>query len=229
MKFACLLLVFATSVQAQTLYRWKDADGTEHYTNDAEAVPMGVVVEKGSATIAGQVGDVQPGTQKTKSIEERAKELSDPKLSEAESAREDKWRRAFKDVNGRIAQLEDDIAVDEKRLEPQGGLPVIAQVHCPAVYPQYANARGLVAHPARKVLPPPLPTYPANTPYQAAPLTVVPAYPVNSVCTPYVDPELERIKDRVEHNRLALKRAKEELADLDRRASNEAVPREWRR
>jgi hypothetical protein len=39
----------------------------------------------------------------------------------------------------------------------------------------------------------------------------------------------ERTKRRLEENRAALARAKEDLTDLERRAANGAVPLEWRR
>lgn len=43
------------------------------------------------------------------------------------------------------------------------------------------------------------------------------------------DAEIDRGKLRLARNRKSLERAKEELADLERTASSEAVPQEWRR
>jgi hypothetical protein len=43
------------------------------------------------------------------------------------------------------------------------------------------------------------------------------------------NPEYQRTKDRLETDKRALKRAKDELNELDRRAANDAIPLEWRR
>ena len=43
------------------------------------------------------------------------------------------------------------------------------------------------------------------------------------------DPEWALARDRLALNRKALDRARAELADLERRASFEGVPNEWRR
>ena len=59
--------------------------------------------------------------------------------------------------------------------------------------------------------------------------TVVNSGVATAPCLFTLNPEFERAKERLELNRKALARAKTELADLDRRASFEAVPREWRR
>jgi hypothetical protein len=48
-------------------------------------------------------------------------------------------------------------------------------------------------------------------------------------CVFAFNPEFERAKERLELNRKALARVKAEAADLERRASFEGVPREWRR
>jgi hypothetical protein len=60
------------------------------------------------------------------------------------------------------------------------------------------------------------------------------SYPVNSGypygnCIQTINPEYQRAKDRIALNRRALERAKEELAELERKASFQAVPNEWRR
>jgi hypothetical protein len=52
---------------------------------------------------------------------------------------------------------------------------------------------------------------------------------VTTSCWYGFNPDYERIRDQLERNRKALVRAKEELADLERRAALEAVPLEWRR
>lgn len=43
------------------------------------------------------------------------------------------------------------------------------------------------------------------------------------------NPEFQRTRDRLETNKKALKRTKDELQELDRRAANDAIPLEWRR
>jgi hypothetical protein len=50
-----------------------------------------------------------------------------------------------------------------------------------------------------------------------------------SPCVFAFNPEYERAKERLVLNRKALARAQEDADDLERRASFEAVPREWRR
>jgi hypothetical protein len=44
-----------------------------------------------------------------------------------------------------------------------------------------------------------------------------------------LNPEWERIRERLERNRREVVRAREDLADLERRAAFEAVPLHWRR
>jgi hypothetical protein len=57
--------------------------------------------------------------------------------------------------------------------------------------------------------------------------TQTPMY--SAPCGFSTNPEFDRIRDRLERNRREVVRAREELADLDRRASYEAVPQQWRR
>ena len=57
----------------------------------------------------------------------------------------------------------------------------------------------------------------------------VPVYGVNTAgCSPGRD-NFEHSRERLEKNRRLLVRAKDDLADLERRAANDSIPLEWRR
>lgn len=212
---AALLVVFASPAFAQAVYRWVDAEGTTHYTDNSAAIPQGVEVFATEGEPISEMGKPGPVPQKPATV------VADPKQVEAGPAiptsSEQYWRNQFRMMREQIKQLEDEIAADRYRTEDVNGLPVGPTYSC---FPTGYYAR----------------------PRQGAQVQVGPsgaqAYfgPIGqggfvnyNTCFQAVNPEYDRAKVRLEKNRKALERAKEDLHDLERRAAFEAVPLEWRR
>lgn len=232
-------LVCALSSVAE-VYTWTDKDGVVHYTDDPNAVPPNVKakVTAGSdvSTVSGLPEPVRPQPLR---VEPAAKGQPNVVVVERDPGKPERdWRGAFRDVNERIARLEDEIEVDRHKVEDANGLPVSARFQCMNAFgwgpwvvpgggavavggsavsvgvqgqgvPGFAVGGNVVVRQNTVVVP--------NTGFGVAPCVLVP------------NPEYERARERLELNRRALARAKTELADLDRRASFEGVPREWRR
>lgn len=220
-----LLLVASLPAQAQSVYTWTDADGTPHYTNDPSAVPKGRAV---SAVVvgSGNVSTITASPQGVPAADQKAPKpeyASTPGIPEPAEAY---WRERFHSAVDRIRQLEDEIASDAKEVEEVNGLPVRGRMRCGyAVAPGavYVARSGLMVTTTGQVGPG-LSVSATGTP---GAVTHVPVALSN--CWYSGDPEFERIKHRLAKNRLSLARAKEDLEDLDRKASFESVPREWRR
>lgn len=122
-----------------------------------------------------------------------------PTAPAAPSAAEETWRRLFREAKRRVVELEEEIEADRKSVEEVNGLPVTGRFSCAPLYG-------------------PQPVIVINGVSQLAPS-----------CAWVTNPEVERVRERLAKNRRELPRAKEELADLERRASFEAVPLHWRR
>lgn len=182
--FLRLMLVAALFVSqsalAQTIYRWVDADGVMHFTDDPAQIPT--KARPGASKMPPQeielvIGKDAPG--------DAATEVAAPKPA-PEPARpsepdplqlERQWRSAFKVLNHRVEELESSLAAERKRLETAAN----SSVYNPMTG-QYV--------------------------------------PTN---------EAELIKERIRKSELELKHTQEELDDLERDASRNSIPREWRR
>ena len=130
-------------------------------------------------------------------------------------------------MHERIARLQDEIEVDRKKVEDLNGLPAGGRYQC-----LYGNGWMVPGGTGSSV------TVTGqgglgvgvNGSVVVSNTVVVPNAGVAvAPCVYTLNPEFERAKERLELNRKALARAKTELAELDRRASFEGVPREWRR
>jgi hypothetical protein len=224
-----LLLV----VQAQ-VYSWTDKSGVEHFTDDLKAVPRGVKVRTTEGTEISRIeNDVKKPAPTAQVV------VASPNEPAAPSIAEETWRRLFREARGKIINLEDEIEADRKKVEEVNGLPVTARFNCqtgfsPYPYPVFGqqmvvnggsiNVGGQLA-----------PGFVVNgsvatttvTGTGAPVITQTPMY--YAPCGFNTNPEFDRIRDRLERNRREVVRAREELADLDRRASYDSVPQEWRR
>lgn len=213
---AALLVVLAASVAAaQTVYKWEDADGV-HYTDDLATVPPNA---KPIATVGAPTSVVPASPVAPKPPTPAAAAVVAPKPATTgpgmPSDVEQHWRGQFRAAHAKIRELEDEIASDSKKVEQLNGLPVNQQFSC-----------------TNGVIPSHVVGLPSNTPGTPGTLIVGPngtTVLVPQGCVPYVNPELEKVRDRLERNRKALVRANSDLDDLERRASNDAVPRAWRR
>jgi len=233
------LLLTLCLAAGPAIYTWTDQDGVEHFTDDPNQVPRGV---KARVTAGDDIGEVTTDKKATKAVEPAPVQTPLIIVQQAPvdpRAEEERWRKAFREANAKVADLEQQIESDRKKVEEVNGLPVRAGFVCqnfPApviVSPGFGTTTtttstgvglGLGGQTATGVTVGATGTIvgTSTTVFAPQPLAVVP-------CGFGFNPEYAVIKDRLEKNRRELVRAKEELADLDRRASFEAVPRHWRR
>lgn len=236
------LVLWSASGFAQSVYTWVDDEGTAHYTNDPASIPKGRAVNAmvGSSEGAGTVSTVKSAPNAVVApvraapaapvATQTAPPSSDPAVpGESESY----WRGRFEDAHHQIRTLEDEVAVDAHEIEDNNGLMFRGRVRC-GYSPMYGGGvpptsgvvlgNGGVPGPGYTVTPGGQ-VVPAGQPYGGP--NVLPMA-VNQ-CWYSNDPEYERVRHRLAKNRLALEHAREDLADLERKASFESVPREWRR
>lgn len=207
-RFCLLVAVLALSfgAQAQSVYRWADSEGGVHYTDDPGTIPKGATVFATEGEPISEMG-APPVVRKPvepQPVRHEAKPSTlDPGVP---SMSEQFWRDQFRGAKEKIHNLEDEILSDRHKVEDPGGLPVSGRYWCNRGYGLGNVYGGGVA--------------PADEGAQGY---------VGGNCMMAINPEYQRAKDRIERNRKALERAKEEFRDLERRASFEAVPNEWRR
>ncbi len=213
-----VLTLFAAPALAQAFYRWVDASGTTHYTDNSSTIPQGATVfatEGEPISEMGKPGPV-PLAAPRPPVESRRVD-NDPAVP---TSSEQFWRTQFRAAKEKIRLLEDEIATDRRINEDVNGLPAAVSYSCfPPYLGQIAPTRygGSIA------------IGPQGTQANIGPLPQ-PNYAHHfNTCIQTVNPDYERARQRLEKNRAALERAKEDLHELERRASFEAVPLEWRR
>jgi hypothetical protein len=233
------------------VYTWTDPDGTVHYTDNPASVP-GTIKAKTTTGVAismvsGAPRDAGASSPPTVAVP------SGPASPTAQSEQrriEYEWRAAFRDVAERQARLEDEIEVDRRKVEDVDGLPVAARYQC------FNGGFAPFFGPGPTVMVTPGAVGSASQVTTGSSFGVGVGQGVGGVsvgvgggvvvtqnrffnatgtgvmaqpCVFAFNPEFERAKERLELNRKALARVKAEAADLERRASFEGVPREWRR
>jgi hypothetical protein len=216
-------LLLALLVAQATVYTWTDKAGVEHFTDDLTSVPRGVKVRttegdeisridsdlshnpRPAAPVAPSVAAVRP---------------------EVPSVSEQTWRQLFKDARTRVAVLEEDIEADRKSVEEVNGLPVTARFTCSTGFYGYpVVSTGTTVSVGGQ----PFPRLGVNATVTGTNIVVGQTPQFAAPCFYGFNPEYERVRERLGKNRRELVRAREDLADLERRASFEAVPLHWRR
>lgn len=231
------LLVALASLASAQVYTWTDKDGVAHFTDNPNSVPAHV---KAKVTTGDDISTVTLAETKPVAVVIAAPAVGAPApvVAEDPNRAEREWRAAFRDVNERIARLEDEIEADRKKVEDVNGMPVGARYQCLNGYGFGWGAPGVgvvqgggtsvsVSGTSQGV-----PGFSVGVGVgvtQTNQVVVANSGVMTTPCVFVLNPEFERAKERLELNRKALTRAKSELADLDRRAGFEAVPREWRR
>jgi hypothetical protein len=244
-------LFLATAASAQTIYRWTDARGTVHFTDDPANVPAGAKVSTTQGEELSEMG--QPARLTAPSPRPGAPvEIAQ---ASTDAREEDYWRGLFRDAHEKVRELEDELAADSRWLgDPTGmGIPIT----CPRGYGGYAygsggygygfvngasaaqagsvggsatlplgngatlSVNGSAGASARQSTVTPFAGY--------APYVSYPGYGYGPGYGCWVVAEQARVRDRIDRTKMALARAREELADLERRAAFNAVPLEWRR
>lgn len=217
-----LAVLLAAIVSQATVYVWVDPAGGEHFTDDASSIPRGAKVR---TTEGVEVSRIESDVVKNppRSVTHPA-----PEEPPAPGRSEEEWRRLFKEARRKVVTLEEDIEADRKKVEEVNGLPINAQYNCFGGYWGPGVTLGTVGGfgvGATGQLGPGLgvtATAGVTTVVRPAPMLVSP-------CVFVLNPEVERVRERLASNRRELVRAKEDLADLERRASFAAVPLHWRR
>ncbi|MDQ3265162.1 MAG: DUF4124 domain-containing protein [Myxococcota bacterium] len=202
---AMLICLSPAALGGDGVYRWVDANGEVHYTNDLQSLPGDVVLTPVEGEALGELTTHRPqaparldappaSPQKlelARVVAETRRAQAEARAAELEVQRglreeEEFWRGAFRDARRRILLLQDSLQ-REKALFETSGLPVTLRIHQPYGHPcVHRNDCGSAEQ------------------FEKARLTVQ---------------ELER----------DLSLAEGELAELERRASHQAVPLEWRR
>ena len=231
MRWSLLACLVAVTASAQTIYRWVDGQGTTHYTDNLASIPKSAKV---MTTDGEEISTVSGSSSVNQPVEPavRAQQVAAAKQTEAEQERY--WRDQFRTTRDRVRTLEDEVSIDKKKVEDPTRMPMTGNWNCGygvyglyggAGYPQqqgggvYVNGQGrgtvgggtLTVGAGAQVRNPSLP------PVWGAP------------CWYVADPEYDRVRERLERNQAALKRAREDFSDLERRAANNSVPFEWRR
>lgn len=217
-----LAALLAAVVSQATIYVWVDSAGGEHFTDDPSSIPRGAKVRTTSGVTVSRIeSDVVKNP--PRSVTQPA-----PEEPPTPGRSEEEWRRLFKEARRRVVTLEEDIEADRKKVEEVNGLPVNAQYNCLGGYWGPGVTLGTVGGfgvTATGQLGPGLGvtgTAGVTTVVRPAPLLLNP-------CVFVLNPEVERVRERLASNRRELVHAKEDLADLERRASFAAVPLHWRR
>ncbi len=215
-----VLLLVATPAFAQSVYRWVDKAGTTHYTDNPASIPQGATVFATEGEPISEMGKAPPlpvVAARPVAVEQKQQVLeADPSVP---SHAEQYWRGQFRSARDKLRTLEDEITADRRRVEDPNGLPVGPIYACGPAYgyapPVVYGARVHVGHRGVR----------GYVGQVQQPGVVNPFV----TCIQSVNPEYERALARLQTNRGALERAKEDLRDLERRASFDAVPLEWRR
>lgn len=223
------LLILSLLVTGE-IYTWTDKEGVEHFTDDPNTIPKDA---RRRTTTGSELGRVETGSAPAPAANPQAIPVAPPVVIVQQAAPvpdpEEKWRRLFREARERIANLEDEIESDRKKVEEVNGMPVNARFTCtqfgaPPLYVAPTTSTGGTVTVGGPVAPGVTvsATGTTSTTYAPYPVVVAP-------CSFGFNPEYERVRERLDKNRRELVRAKEALQDLDRRASFEAVPQHWRR
>lgn len=198
------LLLLAVPAAAQTIYTWEDADGV-HYTDDFNQVPKDKQVETEQLARS----TTRPGTQAALTVlpAQPLPVVKESAAAEVAGRTEREWRERFIEAHRRIRTLEQSIAAGRAALPPR--TDCLAQ---PVAYPTRTTTT----------------TRPASAGGTPSTVTVTTMDHAPRVrCT--VNPEHDRMVAQLAQQEVALRDAQLDLEQLDRRASYDAVPREWRR
>ncbi len=211
-------LVLALVVMQSAVYSWTDKSGLEHFTDDLPSIPRGVKVRTTDGEVISRIdSDVTRNPRPT--VAPPAAQPAIPTPSEQA------WRQLFRTARIRVSELEEEIEADRKKVEEVNGLPVQTGFVCnTGFYNQPIFTMGAVVVNGQ-----PLPGLGVSATMTGATVINHPVPLYAAPCFFSFNPEFERVRERLDKNRREVVRAREELADLERRASFEAVPLHWRR
>lgn len=103
-------LVSASALAQDDIYRWVDADGVAHFTDDASQIPRGVKKQK---TRGAPVSTMTM-------IDVDNRDEPPPQRPVKVAKTEAQWRAEFKEARAQVAELEKQITEDKAIIEPSG-------------------------------------------------------------------------------------------------------------
>lgn len=213
--YALAAALVAVPAVAQTVYSWEDADGV-HYTDDPSQVPK--KTKKVGATTYQVDNRPRATPAATPVATQRSPGLTAEPSRPAAKLDERGWRDRFVTATRRITTLEQGIKALQAALPPR--TECVPQPLIPVGTVQVGQQQGapITTTPGQQVV--------TNNGYT----TVVNG---NRVYSPaarcQVNAEYDRINREIELKRVELRDAQTDLEQLDRQASYDGVPREWRR
>ena len=249
----------ASVASAQTIYTWTDSRGTVHYTDDPSTIPANA---KAKTTEGDDLSQMGPAPERP--AQSQSQQPSSPGADSKSD--EEYWRKEFRAANEKVRSLEDELGVDQRKVDDPSRMPMGGTYYCqPGFFAPGFVGPGYVAPGSGQfsrgrtnfgaALNVPLGSgaslnVNANASASVrrgssvAPFAGYGGYGgyssfgygyggygvgVGGPCWYQMDGQYAYTRDRIEKTKAALARAKEDLADLERRAANAAVPLEWRR
>lgn len=212
MRTLALLALVAVPVSAQTVYSWEDEKGV-HYTDDLSQVPKKARKVDATRFNAQQrpAPTPTPAPAPPAAAAQKAAEPTRPGPGERE------WRERFVTAHRRISTLEQNITALQASLPPRTECVPQPLVPVGTVRADGQPGAPITTVPGQQVV--------TNNGY-----TVVNGGTVYSpAANCQVNREHDRITKEIELKRVELRDAKADLEQLDRQASYDGVPREWRR
>jgi len=243
--------VVGFSAQAQTIYTWTDSRGTVHFTDDPSTVPANAKATTTEGAELSNTGAPPPRAEPQKP------QPAQPQVAVPADDRSEEtyWRGQFRQVREKIRSLEDELAIDQRRFDDPSRTPGGPSYTCPPggfFYPGFVRQPGFGFGSSQVFsggisgsVNLPLGNGATLGVQGSAGQTVTQGSTTvtGSGVAPFVGyggyypggcyfaatDDYQRMRERIDRTKLALARAREELADLERRAANASVPLEWRR
>jgi hypothetical protein len=214
-KLTVSFSLVAAAALSQSIYTWTDAQGVEHFTDDAARIPKKAVAK---ALLNNSVSVVGPKTPMESQAKPSRLGLAAASSNVDEQSRSESfWRRSFREARRKVLDLEAEIVGDERKIAEGPLLRMVCQ-------PSFSPVFGLP-------IPGPFVNLQIAAPGVQVTSTVGPVWQNQPYpnCVPIGDADYIRAKDRLDRNRRELTYAQSDLSDLERRAALNAVPLEWRR
>jgi hypothetical protein len=132
-----VLALAAAPASAQTIYRWTDAKGVVHYSDDASNAPKGVKVETtGGAELVEVKATKTPGQSGPREPVATVIPVPPPPAGEVGEGDvvddEEYWRHAFQAAREKIRKLEEEVATRQRIIDDPRQLSTYGARYCGA-------------------------------------------------------------------------------------------------
>jgi Domain of unknown function (DUF4124) len=127
---ALLCAHLPTGARADELYRWTDADGEVHYTNDKKTIPQGVTATRTEGEPLTNTGPTikpkSPPQAGTKAGDSARGEVR-PTEEQREADEEVRWRGLFAAARAKVEAARTELELAKAAVEDPSGLPITAR------------------------------------------------------------------------------------------------------